>query len=109
MPAEVVQSLPVVLPFIDAEHYALRNGIIKMLGTLLLNNDDEVMPTELRAAIIHTLVQRFLDSSSYSRSAALATWRMLAEAERIPLQVLDDVWQTPDRTNTYADSDDIRR
>ncbi|XXQ38080.1 non-SMC mitotic condensation complex subunit 1, N-term [Plasmodiophora brassicae] len=91
MPAEVVQSLPVVLPFIDAEHYALRNGIIKMLGTLLLNNDDEVMPTELRAAIIHTLVQRFLDSSSYSRSAALATWRMLAEAERIPLQVLDDV------------------
>eukprot|EP00055_Hartaetosiga_balthica_P015203 m.88274 g.88274 ORF g.88274 m.88274 type:complete len:1349 (-) comp8804_c0_seq1:2050-6096(-) len=94
LPDSVLPSLSVLLPHLDGEAYPIRNGILRMCGSILQHtlrsNVNEAMKRS-RDEMLSILQERLVDSSAYVRKTALQVWQDLAASRSIPLTALNSV------------------
>eukprot|EP01127_Copromyxa_protea_P011016 TRINITY_DN2736_c2_g1_i1.p1 TRINITY_DN2736_c2_g1~~TRINITY_DN2736_c2_g1_i1.p1 ORF type:complete len:1452 (+),score=318.59 TRINITY_DN2736_c2_g1_i1:57-4412(+) len=85
LPRVVLTSVSVVMGLLDGESYHFRNGVVQLLGQLVVKAFDENCPEPTtRDSLLKVLFERTHDVSPYTRSKVLQTWSSLAAAEAIP-------------------------
>lgn len=95
MPKLVGTNLSLLLPHFACEAYALRSGLVQMVGQLVINikvifgegatAKQEEVRVKSKQALLDLLCDRARDSNAFARAQCLRTWAALCEAEALPL------------------------
>lgn len=108
-PSAVLANISVLLPHLDLENYMIRNGVVQLIGKLLLflhkkvveereeaensSKSEEERPERpksnsgrTRDSLLEILLDRVNDVSSYTRSKVMQTWKELADNNSIPVK-----------------------
>merc|ERR1712000_204605 len=91
MPKVLLPYISLIIPHLADEAYQLRNGIIQALGHIICNGfekDDDRDDTKHRDQFLEILEERFLDTTSYTRSKVIQTWIMLVKGRFVPLKFI---------------------
>jgi condensin complex subunit 1 len=103
-PTAVLANVSVLLSHLDLDNYVIRNGVVQLIGKLLLFLHQKVTEEETerseedrnervksnsgktRDSLLDLLKERVNDVSSYTRSRVLQTWKELADQNAIPVR-----------------------
>ncbi|KAG0620104.1 hypothetical protein M758_4G189600 [Ceratodon purpureus] len=86
LPKLMTGNLSIITPHLDGESYKMRNGIVQVIGTLIVKTSkdpsvdaagDEMARLRNKQGMVDILLERARDKSSYTRSKVLQTWANL--------------------------------
>lgn len=94
----IIENLPVFMQFLSYDYHALRECTLQVLGECLNKLSYEPLPAvseeqkaSIRADILATLQERFLDISTKTRHKLLQVWCPIVERHLIPVSAYADV------------------
>ena len=98
LPKQVLPFISLLLPHLAGESYMMRNGIVQMIGYLIVkgfdvekseenskkanddeDEDDENNNKETKEELINILEERFRDVNSYTRGRCIHTWQYIIQ------------------------------
>lgn len=90
----VLSNLSVLIPLLEEDNYILRNGVLTLVGNIILSlhirdqdkTDEIASPPETRNSLFQVIGERIYDSNSYTRSKSLQVWILLCENKALPLE-----------------------
>lgn len=86
LPKLMTVNLSIITPHLDGESYKMRNGIVQVIGTLIIKASkdpsvdavgDEMARLRSKQGMVDIFLERARDKSSYTRSKVLQTWANL--------------------------------
>eukprot|EP01083_Nonionella_stella_P154834 499384_1 len=94
VPTQLNKDIAVIIPHLDSESYLMRNGVIRMLGALVLRAFNDVAPEvalKEKEKILDLIEERCMDVTSYTRCKALRTLADLIGEDAIPVNRIASV------------------
>lgn len=95
LPKVVLQNVSMFMTHLDADFYVIRNGVIEMLGELVLkafdSSDAKDDSEQTRNKLLECLQERFLDNNAFCRGRTMDTWSALVENRVVPMKFMNEI------------------
>lgn len=89
VPSQIIPNISVLLCHLDGESYSMRNGILALMGEIVIKvlskEDLDDAAKKLRDQLLDKMEDHIHDVNAYVRSKALHIWLELCKKEAIPL------------------------
>ncbi|KAK1277671.1 hypothetical protein QJS04_geneDACA016585 [Acorus gramineus] len=96
-PKLVAKNVGVLVPHFGGESYKIRNGLVGVLGKLVMKafvgplETDQRLSLRSKKSMLEILIERFRDVSAYTRSKTLQVWAELCEEKAVPIGLWNEV------------------
>ncbi|CAH3036153.1 unnamed protein product [Pocillopora meandrina] len=89
VPSQIIPNISVLLCHLDGESYSMRNGILALMGEIVIKvlskEDLDDAAKKLRDQLLDKMEDHIHDVNAYVRSKALHIWLELCKEKAIPL------------------------
>ncbi|KAK1317546.1 hypothetical protein QJS10_CPA05g00805 [Acorus calamus] len=96
-PKLVAKNVGVLVPHFGGESYKIRNGLVGVLGKLVMKafvgplETDQRLSLRSKKSMLEILIERFRDVSAYTRSKTLQVWAELCEEKVVSIGLWNEV------------------